>query len=133
VELEDDRMCFACGENNPIGLKLQFKFDGDRYVTRFTPRREHQGYVGVTHGGIVSAVLDEVMARLVSVKGYEAPTAELVVRLKRPAVTGQELTFTGWIVGERGRVIDCAAEARDDSGQIVAEATARMMRIRHER
>lgn len=133
MELDDDRMCFACGPRNPIGLKLTFEFDGDRYVTRFTPKQEHQGYVGVTHGGIVSTVLDEVMARLLCVRGYQAPTAELTVRLKRPARTGHELTFLGWIVGERGRVIDCAAEARDASGELIAEATARMMKVRYER
>lgn len=130
MELADDKMCFVCGQGNPIGLKLAFEFEVDRYVTRFTPRREHQGYTGVTHGGIVSTVLDEVMARLVHVRGYEAVTAELTVRLKRPAVTGCELKITGWIVGERGRVIDCAAEARNPSGELVAEATARLMKVR---
>ena len=133
MELADDRMCFVCGQRNPVGLKLTFEFDGDRYVTSFTPKPEHQGYSGVTHGGIISTVLDEVMARLLCVKGYQAPTAELTVRLKRPARTGQELTFVGWIVGQRGRVIDCAAEARDASGELVAEATARMVKVRHER
>ncbi len=133
MELADDQMCFVCGPRNPIGLKLKFEFDGDTYVTRFTPRPEHQGYVGVTHGGIVSTVLDEVMARLVHVLGHEAVTAELTVRLKRPAFTGRELTFVGRITGERGRIIDCAAEARDSSGALVAEATARMMKVRRER
>lgn len=130
MELADDDMCFVCGQGNSIGLRLAFEFEGDRYVTRFTPSRQHQGYIGVTHGGIVSTVLDEVMARLVHVRGYQAVTAELTVRLKRPAVTDGELTFTGWIVGERGRVIDCAAEARNARDEVVAEATSRLMKVR---
>ena len=132
MTLQDDQMCFVCGPKNPIGLRLEFSFEGERYVTRFTAGPEHQGYAGVTHGGIVSAVLDEVMARLVHVKGFSAVTAEMTVRLKQPARTGHELVFAGWIAGERGRIIDCAAEARDLSGNIVAEATARMMKVKEQ-
>lgn len=129
MDIQGDQMCFVCGPENPIGLRLSFSFDGDRYVTRFTPGREHQGYAGITHGGIISTVLDEVMARLVHVKGHQAVTAELTVRLRKPAPTGQELVFQGWIVGERGRILDCAAEARSASGELVADAVARMMRV----
>ena len=53
-------MCFLCGVNNPIGLKLKFYTDGeDRCIARFRPRPEHQGYPGYLHGGINSALLDE--------------------------------------------------------------------------
>lgn len=130
MQLADDQMCFVCGPKNPIGLKLEFSFIGDVYVTRFTPGPEHQGYVGVTHGGIVATVLDEVMARLVYAKGRNAVTAEITVRLKHPARTGEELLFSGWIEGERGRVIDCAAEARDSSGRVIAEAAARLLEVK---
>lgn len=130
MQLADDQMCFVCGPRNPIGLKLAFSFIGDTYVTRFTPKPQHQGYVGVTHGGIVATVLDEVMARLVHVKGYNAVTAEITVRLKQPARTGEELLFSGWIEGARGRVIDCAAEARDSSGTVIAEAFARLLKVK---
>lgn len=129
MDLLDDQMCFVCGPKNPMGLRLSFSIDGNRYVTRFTPGPEHQGYVGITHGGIIGTVLDEVMARLVHVKGHQAVTAEITVRLRKPAPTGRELVFAGWIVSERGRIIDCAAEARSTSGELVADAAARMMRV----
>lgn len=129
LKLVDDGMCFVCGRSNPIGLKLEFALESGRYVTRFTPRPEHQGYEGVTHGGIVAAVLDEVMARLVYALGHRAPTAELAVRFKRPASTSEELTVTGWVTAERGRLIQCAAEARTAEGELVAEAAAKMLKI----
>jgi acyl-coenzyme A thioesterase PaaI-like protein len=56
----NSRMCFLCGINNPIGLKLKFCTDGeDRCIARFRPGQEHQGYPGQLHGGIISALLDD--------------------------------------------------------------------------
>ena len=129
MELRDDGMCFACGPKNPIGLKLKLSFEDGKYVTRFTPQREHQGYVGIAHGGVIGTVLDEVMARLVYVKGYRAVTAEMTVRLRKPALIGEELTFAGWIRCDKARILDCAAEARNEGGELIAEAVARMVKI----
>ena len=70
MKLRDEGKCFACGPNNPIGLKLDFQFSGDSYVAKFTPSAQYQGYDGITHGGIVSTLLDEAMAKLVWVKGF---------------------------------------------------------------
>ena len=55
-------MCFVCGVNNPIGLHLDFWMDGEQVWTDFTPGREHQGYPGVMHGGLVATLLDESWA-----------------------------------------------------------------------
>jgi len=56
----NSRMCFVCGINNPIGLKLKFYTDDEgRCIARFQPKPEHQGYPGQLHGGIISTLLDE--------------------------------------------------------------------------
>jgi hypothetical protein len=53
--------CFACGLDNPSGLRLRFTDNGiDRVFTGFTIDRAHTGHPGKAHGGIVAAVLDEV-------------------------------------------------------------------------
>lgn len=129
MELSDDGMCFACGPRNPIGLKLEFELTDGKYTARFIPRPEHQGYEGVTHGGIISTLLDEAMARLVHVLGHNAVTAEMCIRLKKPARTGEELVVSGWVTSEQRRVLECAAEARDSSGAIVAQATGKMVKV----
>ena len=129
LELADDSWCFVCGPANPVGLKLEFAEEGGEYVTYFTPEKQHQGYMGIVHGGIVSTVLDEVMARLVHVRGLNAVTAELTVRLKRPAPLGKRLRFAGRIDSEEGRIIRCSAKATDEQGRLLAEATARMLKV----
>ena len=66
--------CFGCGRLNPCGLKLEFsELDGD-YVTHFTGRPEHQGYDGIMHGGIISTLLDEIMARYIYCLLYTSPS-----------------------------------------------------------
>ncbi len=56
--------CFACGKDNPIGLKMEFTMDAEECVAYFTPRQEHQSYDGRMHGGLISVLLDEIMGRL---------------------------------------------------------------------
>jgi acyl-coenzyme A thioesterase PaaI-like protein len=129
VELIDDDGCFACGRANPMGLKLEFVFEGDEYVTYFTPAKQHQGWLGITHGGIVSTVLDEVMARAMHLRQISALTAEMTVRFKRPAVVGTRIRFAGRIDSEEGRLILCSATAHDESGTLIAEATERLVKV----
>jgi acyl-coenzyme A thioesterase PaaI-like protein len=129
LKLADDDWCFVCGGSNPIGLKLQFATEGDEYVTYFTPSKHHQGYEGIVHGGIVSTVLDEVMARYVYVLGRNAVTAGMTVRLKKPAKVGATIRFAGKIDSENGRLISCSAIATDERGEMIAEATARMLKV----
>ena len=64
MTLAADGKCFACGADNPIGLKLQFECEGDDYVTRFLTAEEHSGWAGLVHGGLLATLLDEVMVRM---------------------------------------------------------------------
>lgn len=130
MDLQDEGMCFACGPNNPIGLKLDFAFEGDKYTARFTPLSEHQGYDNITHGGIIGTLLDEAMAKLVYAKGYMAVTAQLNIKYRKPAHTGEMLIISGWITSEpKSRIIDCASEIRNQQGILIAEAEGRMFKV----
>lgn len=127
IALENDNGCFVCGKANPIGLKLEFATEGEEYVTYFTPAKEHQGWVGVVHGGIVAAVLDEVMTRAIYEKGILGVTADMNVRYRKPTPVGKRLRFAGRVESENKRVFSCSARATDEDGVLLAEATARVM------
>jgi acyl-coenzyme A thioesterase PaaI-like protein len=122
MDLKGDDYCFGCGADNPMGLRLRFSIDaeGRSAEAAFTPAEEHQGYAGVTHGGIVATVLDEAMLKLCWELGIPAVTARLEVDLKRPVPTGEEFVVRGWICEDRGRIIETAAELRDGRGDVVA-------------
>ncbi len=130
--LENDHYCFGCGTLNPIGLKLTFKWDGDKYSALWTPQREHQGRAGRVHGGLLALVLDEALSRAALERhGLTWVTAELTTRLSLPAVVGEPLHITAWITSVRPRLIACAGEVRAVSdNRLVASGHAKMMQAK---
>lgn len=132
ISLDDDAMCFCCGANNPIGLKLEFEETPEgRMRTIWTPRKEHQGFKDVVHGGLVATVLDEVMVRLLYLRGIHAVTAGMETRLSRPLRWGIAYRFEGWMVRDRGRAVMTEADATEvESGVPVAWGKATCLRVR---
>lgn len=129
----NSQMCFGCGMENPIGLKLFFyETDDGRVVARFTPRDEYQGYPGVLHGGIISAVLDEVLGRVCIAEGRWVVTAKMEVKYRRPIPVGEPLTVVGKTVDSRGRRLVVHGELRLSDGRVGAEATAVFLELPEE-
>lgn len=128
-KLKDNDYCYVCGKNNPEGLAVDFAIDHGQksIIGRFTPQRRHQGYEGIIHGGILSALLDEAMAKLAFSLGIPAVTAEITVKFKSPAAPGEELQVTGRLIEESRRLI--RATARIERGPVViAEAAGKLLR-----
>ncbi|KYZ75557.1 thioesterase [Anaerosporomusa subterranea] len=121
---DQNSWCFVCGEENPIGLHLTFSEENETYISTFTPGPEHQSYNGVLHGGIISTLLDEIMARYLYAKGQTAVTAKLEVRFRAPTPIGQPLTIRGRIVGQKGSMYEMAGSIALADGTITAESKA---------
>jgi uncharacterized protein (TIGR00369 family) len=126
-----DHHCFGCGNQNPSGLRLRFRPLADGGVwADFTPTRSHEGYMGMTHGGIISTILDEAMSWAVTHEGDLGVTARMSVAFRRPVRLGQHLRVEARIVGRKARVVDARAELRDAAtGEMLAEADGRFMRV----
>lgn len=119
------RRCFVCGPDNPAGLKLQFRMDGDVCRSEFTPRPEYAGFDGITHGGILFSVLDDVMANWLWLRGEPAYTAKSEVRYREAVPTGTPLSLEGRLVNRKGRLAAMESVARRASdGQVMVEARA---------
>ena len=129
MRLDVDDMCFACGQCNPIGLKLEFHFEGDDYVTTLEVRPEYQGWAGIVHGGLLATALDETMARLLWEKKINAITGRLEVRYHHPVPIGETLTVRGRITRQRAPLVETTAEATNSDGTVVAEAKAVSMEV----
>ena len=122
----NSRYCLLCGIDNPIGLNLRFYEEGDdRVVARFTPLPEHQGYPGVLHGGLTSALLDETIGRTLVPHDLWAMTVELNVRFRRPIPVGQPLPVIGELVRLRSRTMEGRGEVRLADGSTAATAEAK--------
>lgn len=121
-------MCFACGQNNPIGLQIEFSLDGDVCRAEFTPNKNHVGWEDTVHGGILYAALDDVTANVLYRQGRKAHTARAEVRYRSPVRVGETLDLAGWIEKEKGRLVVLHGEARRrDDGAVVADCVARFM------
>ncbi len=129
LHLGDDGWCFACGPHNPSGLHLtDFHFEGAHYICHFTPQRHHQGWVGLTHGGIIATLLDEIMTRMLWEQGINALTGELDIRYRQPAAISQPLTVRGWVKCKHGKLITAQAQVELTDGSTVAEAQAKFIK-----
>jgi len=129
MHIKADDYCFACGPNNPHGLRLTgFRMAGERYEFDFTPAKHHQGWQGIVHGGILATLVDEAMTRLLWEQGATVVTAEINVRYRRPLPVGTPVKVAAWKVREFGRLIEAAAAVTDDEGEY-ATATGKFMRM----
>jgi acyl-coenzyme A thioesterase PaaI-like protein len=133
VNTINDHGCFGCGERNPIGLKLVFYRTGDRVRAEFVPERNYEGYLQMTHGGIVATVLDEAMSWAVIDAGNRlAVTGRMTIQFRKPVPSGQGLVVEGWITRDRRRAVETAAELRDAEGEVLVTASALFVRVSDE-
>jgi uncharacterized protein (TIGR00369 family) len=97
--------CFVCGDDNPKGLHVAFTQQEDAACAEWMPGREWESYPGTIHGGILSSILDEAMAKAILAKGWVAFTVELNVRYKKSVAPGEPLQIRGWVVAKQRRRI----------------------------
>jgi len=121
-------MCFACGVDNPIGLRISFQMQDGKCTGVFTPDENHVGYKNTVHGGIIYSALDDVMANVLYLQDMKAHTAKCEIRYRKALEVGQTINLTGWIAQERRRLIVLKGEARttaDDT--LIADCEASFM------
>jgi len=127
-EIEAATMCFACGKDNPVGLRIVFECDGDACQAEFTPNAHHVGWEDTVHGGIIYSALDDVTANVLYRQGRKAHTARCEIRYRAPLRVGETIRVRGWIEREKGRLIILRGEARRVADDIlVADCEASFM------
>ena len=120
--------CFVCGPGNVQGLNVRFRLDGEVCRAEFTPGDAHVGYDGVTHGGILFSLLDDVMANVIFLGGERCFTAKAEVRYRQPLPTGTPVRLEGRQTRRKGRLAVLEGRIlRSDDGSVVAEAVASFM------
>ena len=119
--------CFACGKDNPIGLKLKFRKEGELVKAEFTPGELYQGWPGIVHGGILCTILDEAMGYAIIYNGVLSyVTAKSEVRFRNQARVGEPLIVTGSVDKKAKNLIWTSASIARQNGTRVAEGTAIM-------
>ena len=128
ISIDTDRgysLCFGCGQENPIGLKLSFQWDGKIARAEFTPTKLYQGWAGFVHGGIITVILDEAMAYAASFGGSgNCVTASIQARLKRMTLIDEPLIITSSITKKTRKLVKTKATISLKDGTIIAEGTS---------
>lgn len=131
MELIDDSNCFVCGRNNPDGLRLEIKNDKITQRSWAVTKIDEKfcGWSGVVHGGIISTMLDEIMAYAAFTIYDSGVTGEISVRFRKPIPTGREILIEGFVESQKGRIVYATGKITMD-GEIMAESTGKMVMVR---
>jgi acyl-coenzyme A thioesterase PaaI-like protein len=132
-EIAARRYCFGCGDLNPAGLKLEFRFEGNKAVADLLPQERHQGYPGLMHGGVTAAALDEAMGWAMYGLGVWAVTGKMEVKFRQPLPLHQKAVVSGEVIRNRGRWLEVRGEIRSEQGRLMVESYGLFMRLPEEK
>lgn len=124
----NSKMCFICGLENPVGLKLKiYQTEPGVIETTYTAPEHFQGYPGVLHGGIVAAILDEISGRA-HMGDPSNPrfmfTGKLEIKYRKNVPIGKPLHIVGKAGKARAKMAESWAGIYDEHGELLAEANA---------
>lgn len=127
--------CFACGLDNPIGLKVQLLFDEASVWGHWTPRETTAAADGTLAPIALTALLDEAAFWLGALASGEAGmTTELSVTLHRPIAFGEAIVVAGargrTRVRDDGRFWETEVTAADVGGHVVASGRITFVAVR---
>jgi len=136
LPLPISRTCFACGTENPLGLRLRLALDEKFVRGTWTARDDLRGIDGNVAPIAITTLLDEAAFWLgAAASGESGMTTDLRVRLHRAAAFGGALS----VGGSRATVHRHAADPRywdtdvaawSDDGTLVASATITFVAVR---
>jgi uncharacterized protein (TIGR00369 family) len=123
--------CFACGKNNPEGMRLKFSYDEERdcFVCRFRLSKRYTGPPGHSHGGIIATILDEAMGKVNKLRHVIALTSEITVNYLKPVPLNRPLRVESREVKVRGRQHINMAEIFNQNGEVLARSRGTFVAI----
>ncbi|MDO4536024.1 MAG: PaaI family thioesterase [Clostridium perfringens] len=126
------KKCIVCGLKNDFGLKSEFyELENGELLSVCKTKELHQSYPGRVHGGISSAILDEVIARAIAVKepGIWGVTVELNIKYKKPVPLEQEIKAIGRITRNTRKIFEGEGEIILENGDIAVTAAGKYIKM----
>jgi uncharacterized protein (TIGR00369 family) len=123
--------CFACGTNNPHGMRLKFTLDEKTKTSqcRFRLDKRYTGPPGHCHGGIIATILDDAMGKVNKLRHVIALTKEMNVEYLKPVPLHKPLRVEGRELSVHGRQHINAAEILNDKGEVLARSKGTFIAI----
>ena len=113
------------GNASPWGLDTEIHREGDDIVAYVTLRAAHEGAPGRSHGGVVSALFDDIFGFVQGVVDITAFTGQLTVTYRAGTPLDTRLACRVRAGEQSGRKVIMTGELTVvETGQLVAEANA---------
>jgi len=130
----NSKMCIICGLDNEYGLRAPFyNMEDGSVMTVFKYREQHQSYPGRVHGGLITAMLDEMGLRALWAKELTEKTfgvtIDLNTKFRKPVPYDEQLIGKGIIVKETGNFLITEAKIMDKFGNVLANGTVKYVKL----
>ena len=130
----NSRMCAICGLDNSYGVQAPFyNMEDGSVITLFRYKDHHQSYPGRVHGGLISAMIDEMGLRGLWAKHREESffgvTMTLDTKYRKPVPYGVELLGRGVVTAETARAFEVDSFIYDRDGVLLANGHVKYMRL----
>ena len=80
--------CFGCDPNNPMGMRMDFYWDGADVVSVWKAGANHVSWIDTLHGGLQATLLDEICGWVVFYQlQTSGVTAKMEMRYRKPVST----------------------------------------------
>lgn len=127
-------MCVICGLDNSAGVRAPFySMEDGSVISLFRFREEHQSYPGRVHGGMITAMLDELGLRALWAKeGGEftfGVTTSLETKYRKPVPYDADLIGRGIVAKESGNFLTAECTISDPSGKVLASAVIKYIKL----
>lgn len=131
---KNSKMCIMCGLDNEYGVKAPFyNMEDGSVATLFKFKEQHQSYPSRVHGGLISAMLDEMGLRALWAKELTertfGVTFSLETKFRKPVPYGVELIGRGVVVSDTPRFVNADVKILDKSGNVLANGLVKYIKL----
>ena len=125
--------CFVCSPDVPQGLQMRFDVLPDGSTQgQFACDKAFEGFPGIIHGGVLSALVDCAMLHCLFAKGQSGLTVELSIQFRHPVEVSVPATVCAEIL-EQGHSLYRVAARILQQGQVKVKANATFLDKRERR
>lgn len=127
------------GLGNPSGLHIQYHLErtapdalppppvpdpllGVRVVGEWVATEDHMGFPGIAHGGLLLALVDDVIGRCAALRHRWVVTGHLDCRFRAAAPVGNSLRVEGWLTRWQRRAVRGVGRVLLPDGTLALEA-----------
>lgn len=128
----NSKNCIICGMDNESGVKAPFyNLEDGSVATLFKFGSHHQSYPGRTHGGLISAMLDELVGRVLWVEepNTYAVTTTMSIKFRKPVPYDTLLKGRGYMTKNSSRMYVGRGEIYDMDNNLLAEFSGNYMKL----